>query len=37
VLQYKCLRIATNALWFTGNKHIHEHLRVIYLPTTSDL
>ena len=37
VLQSKCLRIATNALWYTGNKQIHVDFGVFSLPTTSDL
>jgi hypothetical protein len=28
VLQSKCLRIATNAPWYTGNRHIHEDLEI---------
>ena len=35
VLQSKCLRIATNAPWYTGNKQIHDDF--LSLPTTSDL
>jgi hypothetical protein len=32
VLQSKCLRIATNATWYVGNKHIHEDLRLFRRP-----
>jgi hypothetical protein len=28
VLQYKCLRIATNAPWYAGNRQIHEDLGI---------
>jgi hypothetical protein len=28
VLQPKCLRIATNAPWYVGNKQIHEDLGI---------
>jgi hypothetical protein len=28
VLQSKCLRIATNASWYVGNKQIHEDLEI---------
>jgi hypothetical protein len=28
VLQSKCLRIATNAPWYVGNREIHEDLRI---------
>jgi hypothetical protein len=28
VLQSKCLRIATNALWYVGNRQIHEDLGI---------
>jgi hypothetical protein len=27
VIQFKCLRIATNAPWYIGNKEIHDDLR----------
>ena len=30
VLQSKCLRIATNAPWYIGNKQIHDDLGVPY-------
>jgi hypothetical protein len=30
VLQYKCLSIATSALWCIGNKQIHDDLGVSY-------
>jgi hypothetical protein len=32
VLQSKCLRIATNAPWYIGNKQIHDDLGVPYFP-----
>ena len=28
MIQSKCLRIATGAPWYTGNRHIHEDLGV---------
>jgi hypothetical protein len=31
VLQSKCLRIATNAPWYVGNKQIHDDLGVPYI------
>ena len=30
VLQSKCLLIATNAPWYTGNRQIHDDLAVSY-------
>jgi hypothetical protein len=30
VLQSKCLRIATNAPWYIGNKQIHDDLGVLF-------
>jgi len=30
VLQSKCLRIATNARWYIGNRQIHDDLAVPY-------
>jgi hypothetical protein len=32
VLQSKCLRIATNAPWYIGNRQIHDDLGVPYFP-----
>ena len=32
VFQLKCLRIATNAPWYTGNRKIHKDFEVLFFP-----